>query len=98
MCIVTRRWNTECATDHALVDNIHITGSDRTHDAIIWGATADEQAKNKANKTPRLNKPISSELGCVTPVMVIPGAWSEAELEYQARHVAGMVAQNASFN
>ncbi|MDP2341271.1 MAG: aldehyde dehydrogenase family protein [Deltaproteobacteria bacterium] len=85
-------------TDHPLVDTIHITGSDRTHDVIIWGSTAEEQAKNKAAKTPRLVKPISSELGCVTPVLVMPGAWSDDDVAFQAEHVAGMVAQNGSFN
>ncbi len=82
-------------TDHPQVGSIHITGSDRTHDAIIWGPDA-ENAK-KAGK-PRIDKPISSELGCVTPVMVVPGPWSDGDLEFQARHVAGMVAQNGSFN
>lgn len=85
-------------TDHAHVDTIHITGSDRTHDAIIWGATAEEQAKNKKAGTPRLAKTITSELGCVTPVLVMPGNWSPQEIEYQADQVAGMVTQNGSFN
>jgi hypothetical protein len=85
-------------TDHALVDTIHITGSDRTHDAIMWGATADEQAANKKNHAPRLSKPMTSELGCVTPVVVVPGPWSPSDLQYQATHIAGMVAQNGSFN
>jgi acyl-CoA reductase-like NAD-dependent aldehyde dehydrogenase len=85
-------------TDHALVDTIHITGSDKTHDAIIWGGSAAEQQANKKAGTPRLSKPISSELGCVTPVIVVPGHWSDGELTYQATHIAGMVAQNGSFN
>jgi len=85
-------------TDHASVDTIHITGSDKTHDVIIWGGTAEEQEKNKKAGTPRLNKPISSELGCVTPVFVLPGPWSDADLAFQADQVAGMVAQNGSFN
>ena len=85
-------------TDHASVDTIHITGSDKTHDAIIWGATPEEQDKNKKAGTPRLNKPISSELGCVTPVLVLPGPWSDADIAFQADQVAGMVAQNGSFN
>jgi acyl-CoA reductase-like NAD-dependent aldehyde dehydrogenase len=85
-------------TDHNSVDTIHITGSDKTHDLIIWGSTADEQAKNKAAGTPRLNKPITSELGCVTPVLVLPGPWSDHDLRFQADQVAGMIAQNGSFN
>jgi acyl-CoA reductase-like NAD-dependent aldehyde dehydrogenase len=85
-------------TDHAQVDTIHITGSDRTHDLIMWGNSNEEQQANKKAGTPRLNKPISSELGCVTPVVVVPGPWSDSDLEYQATHIAGMVAQNGSFN
>jgi hypothetical protein len=43
-------------------------------------------------------KPVTSELGCVTPVLVVPGRWSPGDLAYQARNVASMVAHNASFN
>lgn len=85
-------------TNHELVETIHITGSDRTHDMIIWGSTPEEQAANKAAGTPINTRPISSELGCVTPVLIVPGPWSEKQLDYQARHVAAMVTNNASFN
>ena len=83
--------------EHALVDTIHLTGSDRTHDAIVWGPAA-EQAERKAAREPLVRKPVTSELGCVTPVIVVPGEWSAADLRFQARHVASMVAHNASFN
>jgi len=85
-------------TRHALVDSIHITGSDRTHDAIVWGGTPEEQQKNKAAGTPVCTKPITSELGAVTPVFIIPGPWSDDDLRFQARHVASMVVHNGSFN
>ena len=78
---------------HDLVDTIHITGSCQTHDAIVWGSE-----ENKQNNTPQNTRPISSELGCVTPMLIVPGNWSTAELDYQARHVVSMVAHNASFN
>lgn len=84
--------------NHPEIDTIHMTGSDRTHDAIVWGSTRAEQEKNKKAGTPKLTKPISSELGAVTPCLVVPGNWSEDDLRFQARHVAGMVANNASFN
>ena len=83
---------------HPLVETIHITGSDHTHDAIVWGSTPTEQAERKASHQPLTAKPITSELGCVTPIMVVPGNWSESDLTFQARHIAGMVAHNASFN
>ncbi len=82
---------------HADTDSIHITGSARVHDLIIWGAGDEGEANKKAN-TPRLDKPITSELGCVTPILVVPGPWSEGELDYHARQVAAMVTYNAGFN
>jgi hypothetical protein len=83
---------------HPAVDTIHITGSHHTHDAIVWGASAKEQTQRKAAHQPLSKKPITSELGCVTPVIVVPGRWSTAELKAQARHIASMVVHNASFN
>jgi len=84
-------------TDHELVTSIHITGSDRAHDAIIWGPGEEGEARKKEG-TPRLDKEITSELGCVSPVLVIPGAWSDKQLDYQARQVASMLAYNCGFN
>ncbi len=84
-------------TDHPDVYSIHITGSAFAHDAIVWGP-GDEGAANKAAGTPRLDKPITSELGCVSPVLVVPGDWTDAELDYQARQVASMLAYNCGFN
>ncbi|MFL5300225.1 MAG: aldehyde dehydrogenase family protein [Anaeromyxobacteraceae bacterium] len=83
---------------HPAVDEVHITGSDKTHDAIVWGPPGPERAARLARKEPLLQKPITSELGNITPVIVVPGAWSDRELSYQAESVAGMVTQNASFN
>lgn len=68
---------------HPAVDAIHITGSQRTHDAI---------ARNGGNKT------ITSELGNVTPVIVVPGPWSEPDLAFQAAHVATQKLHNAGAN
>lgn len=84
-------------TDHPQVKSIHITGSAAAHDAILYGV-GEEGAKRKAARTPRISKTITSELGCVSPVLVVPGAWSDAELDYQARQVASMLAYNCGFN
>ncbi len=54
--------------------------------------------QRKASNEPLLTKPITSALGCVTPVLVVPGVWSKSDLIFQARHVASMVTHNASFN
>lgn len=84
-------------TDHDLVTSIHITGSARAHDAIVWGVGSDGE-QNRAANTPRLDKAITSELGCVSPVLVVPGDWSEKELDFQARQVASMLVYNCGFN
>lgn len=83
---------------HAKVDTIHMTGSDRTHDAIVWGSDPEEQARRKKSGEMLVDKPITSELGAVTPVFIVPGPWKERDLVFQARHVAGMITNNASFN
>ena len=78
---------------HEKVDTIHITGSAQTHDAIVWGSAENKAQGNRINE-----RPITSELGCVTPVMVVPGNWSDADIDFQARQIVSMVTQNASFN
>lgn len=83
---------------HDLVESIHLTGSDRTYDAIVWGPTQEERERRKAAGEPLLDKPFTAELGCVSPVLVVPGRWSAREIAFQARNVASMVAHNASFN
>lgn len=70
-----------------LVEAVHITGSARTFDAIVWG-TGDSATRRKAAGTPLLDKPITSELGGVGPTIVVPGDWSKADIEFQAEHVA----------
>lgn len=82
---------------HAAIDEIHITGSDQTHDAIVWGPR-EGRAERKARGERALTKEISSELGNVTPILVVPGEWSAGDLAFHAESVAAMVANNASFN
>ena len=82
---------------HPRVAGVHVTGSRATHDAIVWGA-GDERARRLAEGRPKLEKPITSELGNVTPVIVVPGRWSPRDVRMQAEHVATMMTQNAGFN
>jgi aldehyde dehydrogenase (NAD(P)+) len=58
---------------HDLVDAIHITGSDRTWRAI---------------RSSGVTKPMRAELGGATPTIIVPGPWTDADLAYQAEHVA----------
>ena len=82
---------------HELVGSIHITGSDKTFDAIVWGTGA-EAAGRKRRGEPRNDKPISSELGNVSPIIVVPGPWTDEEIEFQATNIASSLTNNAGFN
>ncbi|HRC84868.1 MAG TPA: aldehyde dehydrogenase family protein [Thermoanaerobaculia bacterium] len=87
----------EYLTRHPEVDEIHITGSDKTVEAIVFGA-GEQGAQRKAERRPLLAKAISSELGNVSPVLIVPGPWSRRDLVYQAENLVSMLANNAGFN
>ena len=79
------------------ISHVHITGSAATHDVVVWG-TGDAGRQRKAANTPLLDKPITSELGGVAPVIVLPGRWSTADLKFQAQHVATQRLHNGGYN
>lgn len=82
------------ALDAPQITHVHVTGGQATFEAIVWGGPrpADPQAR------PRLGKPITCELGNVTPWIVLPGRYSRSELAFQADEVAASIANNTSFN
>lgn len=86
------------AIKHNLVDAVHITGSVAAHESIVWGTDAAERTRRKQADDPLLTKPISSELGNVTPWIVLPGAYSATQLQSQAENVAASIVNNAGFN
>jgi hypothetical protein len=69
------------------VDAVHMTGSQETFAKVVQGSVA--------RPVPLT---ITAELGNVTPVIVMPGAWSAADIDYQAQNVAGMVVNNGGYN
>jgi hypothetical protein len=83
---------------HPAVDEVHLTGSDRTFDAIVWGPPGPEQESRKAGGTPLLDKPVTAELGNVSPVIVVPGPYTDKQLQYQAEDVAAGLTFNAAFD
>lgn len=82
---------------HAGISHVHITGSAATHDVVVWGPGQAGRDRKKAN-TPLLGKPITSELGGVSPIIVVPGKWSKADLKFQAEHVATQRLHNGGYN
>ncbi len=82
---------------HPGIDEIHITGSDRTYEAIVFGPGEDGERRRERG-APVTDKRVTAELGNVSPVIVVPGSWSLRDLERQAENVATMLTNNAGFN
>lgn len=87
----------EYLVTHELVDHVHMTGSALTHDAIVFGP-GETGAKRKQAADPVLTKPMTSELGGVSPTIVLPGEWSSADIRYQAEHIATQRLHNNGYN
>lgn len=86
------------AVNHPLVDEVHITGSIQSHDAIVWGPPGVERNQRKIANRPLLEKTVTSELGNVSPWVFIPGVYSARQLAFQAENVAASIVNNVSFN
>lgn len=83
--------------DHPLVDHVHITGSSSSHDAIVFGeGTTGEERRRRGE--PRLGKSITSELGGVSPTIVVPDRWSSRDIAFQAEHIATQRLHNGGYN
>ncbi|WP_061781926.1 aldehyde dehydrogenase family protein [Microbacterium hominis] len=90
-------------TQHPDIDHVHITGSESTFGAIVWGPSHTPGAAGAATRRrregrPLLKKPITAELGGVSPIIVVPGDWSAADLRFQAEHVVTMRLHNSGHN
>ena len=85
-------------TGHKSIAHVHITGSAATFDAITWGAPGSATTRRRRENRPLLKKPITAELGGVSPIIVVPGEWTDADLTFQAEHIATMRLQNSGHN
>ncbi|HTI15446.1 MAG TPA: aldehyde dehydrogenase family protein [Dictyobacter sp.] len=83
--------------NHPNIDEIHITGSDKTFDTIVFGP-GPQGTQRKAAKQPLLQKRITGELGNVSPVIIVPGPWTSRDIAYQAEHIVTSLINNAGFN
>lgn len=82
---------------HPDISDVHVTGSDKTYEAIVFGTGADGAARKAAGQ-PSVDKPVTGELGNVSPVIVVPGPWSDKDISFQAENIASMLTNNAGFN
>jgi aldehyde dehydrogenase (NAD(P)+) len=87
----------EALVHHPGVDELHMTGSAGTHDAIVYGM--DSQAAERKARDIRVNtKPLTCELGGACPTIVVPGPWDTAAVRFQAEHIVTQKYHNAGYN
>jgi hypothetical protein len=76
------------------VTHVHLTGGQGAFDALVWGGPGPRPPQ----AVPLLAKPITCELGNVTPWVVVPGRYTPVQLRFQADMIAASIANNTSFN
>lgn len=69
-----------------------MTGGCGTFDAIVWGGA---KRKGEANAQPLLEKRCHAELGAASPYIIVPGTWTDAEVDAQASVLVGSKMFNA---
>jgi acyl-CoA reductase-like NAD-dependent aldehyde dehydrogenase len=69
-----------------------MTGGQATFDAIVWGR---DVAANKAANKRAVTKPFDAELGAVSPWIIVPGQWTDAELKHHADFLVACKMANA---
>ncbi|MFZ4827855.1 MAG: aldehyde dehydrogenase family protein [Phototrophicaceae bacterium] len=82
---------------HEGIDELHMTGSDKTYDAIVFG-TGENGRANKRDNRRQVTKPFTAELGNVSPIIVVPGEWSDEDVLLHGENIAAQVTTNAGFN
>jgi hypothetical protein len=85
-----------------LINVVHLTGGVKTHDILVWGSDVTEASHRRERGEPLLQC-MHSELGSVTPYIVIPSSgesneWSDNKIALYARYAAAALADNCSCN
>ena len=83
---------------HSGINHIHLTGSDKTYEDIVYGRELTLKEKKSKAISKVNNKAITSELGNVTPIIIHPGKWSTSDIKYQARKIVTAKLNNNGFN
>jgi acyl-CoA reductase-like NAD-dependent aldehyde dehydrogenase len=83
-------------SSHPAVDEIHMTGSDKTFEAITFGHAID-YSERQSKIEPVINKRFTGELSNVSPVIIVPGPWSKRDIQEQAENLATWLVVNAGF-
>ena len=74
---------------HPSIQHVHLTGSTQTYNKVTELVKAATKSKTCG---------ITAELGCATPWIVVPGPWSDNELENAAKLLVGSKKANGGCN
>jgi hypothetical protein len=73
---------------HPDITDAVLTGGKDTYNKIVWGATREEQEENRKHNHKVFNKRLDAELGGVTPMIIVPGKWTQKEIDHQASQIS----------
>jgi len=76
------------------VAHVHLTGSRKSEKAVMKALSLSRPSCSQS----QIREMISSELGCVTPVIVIPGHYEDKELAHAARIITFVKKANGGSN
>ena len=85
-------------SEHRSIDSIHLTGSNYTYENIVYGRILNDKERKLSFLSKSNKKPIFTELGNVTPIIIHPGKWTNAEIKFQARKIVTAKLNNSGFN
>ena len=85
-------------TQHDGFHQIHLTGSNYTYENIVYERTLNDKERSLKTLSKLNKKPITTELGNVTPIIVHPGNWSRSEIKHQAKKIVTAKLNNSGFN
>jgi len=86
----------EYVCNHPIVEEIHMTGSDKTYEAIVFGPGT-EGRQRKENKKAVNKRPFTGQLGNVTPVIIVPGPWTQNDIDEYGKQITTWLVANAGF-
>lgn len=83
--------------NHPAVDNVHMTGCDRTFDAIVFGPGEEGKRRREARQN-IFTKPFTAELGNISPIIVVPGPWSDKDIQKWSLRLGSWLNNNSAHN
>ena len=83
--------------NHPAVDSVHMTGSVHTFESIVFGSGAEGKRRKQA-RLPIFTRPFTAELGDITPIIVVPGPWTDEDIKNWSVKFGSWLGTNSAHN